>query len=236
MSAQTAQSNVHAREVAHFGSFAARWWDPNGPSRALLDINPTRMAFVERNVKLAGLQVLDVGCGGGILSETLAIAGAQVVAIDLSAELIEVAQLHALSQSLQIDYRVQSVEQLADSGAQFDVICCMDMLEHVPQPEAILSACARMLKRDGTLLLSTINRTMKAFALAILGAEYLLNIVPKGSHRHSQFIKPSELASTLRGLDMRITDQAGLAYQPFSRKASLVQDSAMNYLLAARHC
>lgn len=238
VSLQTSPNNSHASELAHFSALAARWWDPDGPSRPLLDLNPTRLAFIAKHIELTGAKVLDVGCGGGILSEALAASGAIVTSIDLSADLIEVAKLHKLP-SMKIDYRLQSAESLAaefksHSYEKFDAICCMEMLEHVPEPAEILAACAALLKPGGVLVLSTLNRTPKAFALGIVAAEYLLNLVPRGTHRYAQFLKPSELAAQLRGLDFELVAQSGMRYNPLSRKADLVNDMSMNYLLAAR--
>ena len=235
---KTSNSNSHANELAHFSALAARWWDPNGPSRPLLDLNPTRLAFIAKQVELSGAKVLDVGCGGGILSEALAASGAIVTSVDLSADLIEVAKLHK-PPAMNIDYRLQSAESLAaefesHSHEKFDAICCMEMLEHVPEPEEILAACATLLKPGGVLVLSTLNRTPKAFALGIVAAEYLLNLVPRGTHRYAQFLKPSELARELRSLGFELTQQSGMQYNPLTRKAKLVDDMSINYLLAAR--
>ncbi len=227
-------SNSHANELAHFSTLAARWWDPDGPSRPLLDLNPTRLAFIAAQIPLAGANVLDLGCGGGILSEALAESGANVTSIDLSADLIEVAKLHK-SPSMAIDYRLQSAESLAiELPAAFDLICCMEMLEHVPEPAQILAACQKLLKPGGVLVLSTLNRTPQAFALGIVAAEYLLNLVPRGTHRYAQFLKPSEIAREMRGLGFELTQQSGMQYNPLSRKAKLVHDMSINYLLAAR--
>lgn len=235
---KTSNNNSHANELAHFSALAARWWDPDGPSRPLLDLNSTRLAFIAKQVELSGAKVLDVGCGGGILSEALAASGAIVTSIDLSADLIEVAKLHK-PVSMKIDYRLQSAESLAAefescSHEKFDAICCMEMLEHVPEPAEILAACTTLLKPSGVLVLSTLNRTPKAFALGIVAAEYLLNLVPRGTHRYAQFLKPSELARELRGLGFELTQQSGMQYNPLTRKAKLVDDMSINYLLAAR--
>jgi 2-polyprenyl-6-hydroxyphenyl methylase / 3-demethylubiquinone-9 3-methyltransferase len=230
-------TNAHTAELNYFGGLAARWWDPDGPSRPLMALNPVRLAFIEAQHPLAGAHVCDVGCGGGLLSEAMALAGARVLGLDLTPELIEVATLHALGEGLQaqIEYRLQSAESLAESApGTFDVVTCMEMLEHVPDPAAILRACVALLKPGGTLVLSTLNRTPKAFALGVVAAEYVLNLVPKGTHRYGQFLKPAELASVLRSLGMQLTELRGMAYAPVQNTARLSEDYAINYIMAAR--
>lgn len=227
--------NASAAELNHFATLAARWWDPEGPSRPLFALNPVRLGFIEQHARLTGATVLDVGCGGGLLSEAMQARGAQVTGIDLTAELIEVAQLHALGAGLTaIDYRVQSAEAIAAAQpSSFDVVTCMEMLEHVPDPESVLSACANLLKPGGKLVLSTLNRTPKAFALGIVAAEYLLGIVPKGTHRYAQFIKPAEIARVLRRLGLTIEALSGMHYSPLHNQARLDPDQSINYLLVA---
>jgi 2-polyprenyl-6-hydroxyphenyl methylase / 3-demethylubiquinone-9 3-methyltransferase len=228
-------TNAHANELNHFNGLAARWWDLEGPSKPLFAINPVRLDFICSQVDVAGKRVLDVGCGGGILSESLAQAGALVSAIDLSEELLEIARLHALGSGLDINYQLCSAESFAlDHAGEFDVITCMEMLEHVPDPASVLSACASLLKDDGLLVLSTLNRTPKAFALGIVAAEYVLNIVPRGTHRYAQFLKPAEIARELRRHGMTITAQSGIDYSPFSNRAKPTEDCSINYLMAAR--
>ncbi len=191
------RENVDPAEIARFGQLAARWWDPNGEARPLHDLNPARLGYVAERVRLDGAEVLDVGCGGGLLSEALASRGARVTALDLSPEVLEAARLHLYESGLKVDYREQSVESLAEqSPARFDAITCMEMLEHVPDPASVVEACARLLKPGGRLFLSTLNRTPAAFGLAIVGAEYVMRLLPRGTHRYAQFIRPSELAGT----------------------------------------
>lgn len=231
----TVAANANPAELKHFATLAARWWDPEGPSRPLFALNPVRLAFIEQHAKLAGAKALDVGCGGGLLSEAMHQRGARVTGIDLTAELIEVAQLHALGAGLEgIDYRVQSAEAIAaERPGEFDLVSCMEMLEHVPDPESVLSACATLLKPGGKLVLSTLNRTPKAFALGIVAAEYVLGIVPKGTHRYAQFIKPAEIARVLRRLGLHIEALSGMHYSPLHNQARLDPDQSINYLLVA---
>lgn len=230
----TAGANVSQAELDKFGALARRWWDPQGPQRPLHELNPARLGYVAGRVSLAGARVLDVGCGGGLLSEAMAASGARVTALDLAPELIEVARLHLLESGLDVDYRLQSVESLADEApASFDAITCMEMLEHVPDPGSVLRACARLLKPGGVLLLSTLNRTPAAFALAIVGAEYVARLLPRGTHDYKQFIKPSELGAWLRAADLQLRDVSGLAYDPLRRKAWVGGPTAVNYLASA---
>lgn len=227
--------NADPAELAKFGALAQRWWDPSGESRPLHDLNPVRLAFVESCMPLAGRRVLDVGCGGGLLSEAMAVRGAVVTGIDLAPELVQVARLHALETGARVDYREISAESLAETDAgSFDLLTCMEMLEHVPDPRSVVSACAQLVKPGGVLVFSTINRTFKAFAGAILGAEYLLGLLPRGTHSHARFIKPSELATWLREQGLEVNRIAGLSYNPFTRKAQLSVQPSINYLLAAR--
>ncbi|MGD9584629.1 MAG: bifunctional 2-polyprenyl-6-hydroxyphenol methylase/3-demethylubiquinol 3-O-methyltransferase UbiG [Lysobacterales bacterium] len=220
-----------ADEISKFDQQAHAWWDREGPSRALHDLNPVRLAFIAEHAELAGARVLDLGCGGGILSEALAVAGARVTAIDLSQEQIEVARLHALESGLAIDYRpCPSAALTEEQPASFDVITCMEMLEHVPEPEAILADCARLLKPGGKLFLSTINRGPKSFALAIVAAEHLLRLLPTGTHRYALFLRPSEIARGLREQGLVLRGLEGLHYNPFSRRASRNRDVSVNYL------
>lgn len=228
-------SNVSPDEIARFEKLAARWWDPDGESRPLHDLNPVRAAYVGARANLPGARVVDVGCGGGLLSEALARAGAQVTAIDLGAKLIEIAKLHLFESNLQVDYRVQSSEALAAAEpASFDVVCCMEMIEHVPDPLVLIRDLAAMLKPGGQLFLSTLNRTPLAFGAAIVGAEYLMRLLPRGTHHYAQFLKPSEVAGMLRRFDLEIEDLRGLAYNPLTRNAALSSNTSVNYVLAAR--
>ena len=226
--------NADPAELARFGQMAASWWDPNGSSRALHDLNPVRLEFVRQRARLAGARVLDVGCGGGLFSEALAASGASVVGIDLAPEVLGVARLHLLESGRQVDYRESSAEALAAAEpASFDVVACMEMLEHVPDPAAVVQACADLLKPGGQLFLSTINRTPSAFALAIVGAEYVARLLPRGTHRYQQFLRPSELDTALRRSGLVLREVRGLAYEPVLRRAWLSRSTAVNYLMHA---
>ncbi len=227
-------ANVRAEEIARFDQLAARWWDPDGESRPLHDLNPVRSAFVADRVRLSGARVADVGCGGGLLSEVLAAAGAEVVGIDLGERVIDVAQLHLHESGLQVDYRVQSSADLAQAEpASFDAVCCMELIEHVPDPAALVADLAAMLKPGGRLFVSTLNRTPAAFGAAILGAEYVLRMLPRGTHHYAQFLRPSEIARMLRAAGLELDEVRGLKYNPLTRKASLSTSTAVNYILAA---
>jgi len=228
-------ANVSAEEIARFEKLAARWWDPDGESRPLHDLNPVRAAYVGGRVELRGAKVADIGCGGGLLSEALARAGAKVTAIDLGEKLVQIAKLHLFESNLQVDYRVQSSTELAEAEpASFDAVCCMEMIEHVPDPLAIVRDLAAMVKPGGQVFLSTLNRTPAAFGAAIVGAEYLMRLLPRGTHHYAQFLKPSELAAMLRRFGLEIEDIQGLAYNPITRNASLSRNTSVNYVLAAR--
>lgn len=235
MTDQTSRAlNVDRAETAKFDRLASRWWDPDGESRPLHDLNPVRLAYIAERASLAGARVLDVGCGGGLLSEALARAGANVTAIDLSPGVLDVARLHLFESNLKVDYREVTVEALADDEAgTYDAIACMEMLEHVPDPGSVVGACARLLKPGGKVFFSTLNRTPAAFALAIVGAEYVMRLLPRGTHHYAQFIRPSELAAALRVAGLELTDLRGLDYNPFTRKAATKPSVAVNYLLAA---
>lgn len=231
----TPHANVSPEEIARFDKLAARWWDPDGESRPLHDLNPVRAQYVAERVALKGAKVADVGCGGGLLSEALARAGAQVTGIDLGEKVIEIARLHLYESNLAVDYRVQSSTELAAvEPASFDAVCCMEMIEHVPDPEALVHDLAAMLKPGARLFMSTLNRTPVAFGAAILGAEYLMRLLPRGTHHYAQFLKPSELARLLRHAGLELEDVSGLAYNPLTRKAWLSRITAINYVLCAR--
>lgn len=228
-------ANASAVELAHFDRMAARWWDRDGESRALHDLNPVRLGYVTARAPLAGANALDVGCGGGLLSEAMARAGAKVTAIDLAPSLLEVARLHLLESGLAVDYRQCGVEALADEApGRFDVVTCMEMLEHVPDPAAIVAACARLLKPGGRLFVSTLNRTPQAFAAAIVGAEYVMRLLPRGTHHYAQFLKPSEIAAAVRRAGLELEDVRGIAWNPFTRHAALTRSVAVNYIACAR--
>ena len=228
------QDNVSPAEIARFGALARRWWDPNGPQRPLHELNPARLAYVSERTRLRDAQVLDVGCGAGLLSEAMAREGAQVTALDLAPELIDVACLHLLESVLQVDYQLVSAEELAaQAPASFDAITCMEMLEHVPDPGSILRACATLLRPGGKLFVSTLNRTPLAFAVAIVGAEYLAGLLPKGTHDYKRFIRPAELSAWLRDAGFELEDVSGLAYDPIRRKAWVSRQTSVNYLACA---
>ncbi len=230
-----AANNFSQAELDKFDELAQRWWDANGPQKALHALNPMRLGYVAQRVPLMGVAALDVGCGGGLLSEALAKAGANVTAIDLAPNLLKVARLHGLESGIKVGYRQVAVDVLADElPAGFDVITCMEMLEHVPDPGAIVEACARLLKPGGRLFLSTLNRTPAAFALAIVGAEYVARLLPKGTHLYRDFIKPAELARMLRDAGLELEDISGLLYQPWRNGARLSKRTEVNYLACAR--
>jgi 2-polyprenyl-6-hydroxyphenyl methylase / 3-demethylubiquinone-9 3-methyltransferase len=227
-------SNFRQAELDKFGALANRWWDPDGPQKPLHALNPARLEYVRQQVRLSGARALDVGCGGGLLSEALAREGAEVTALDLSPELIKMANLHRLESGLKIDYRVQSVEALAEEAAgTFDVVTCMEMLEHVPDPGAVIDACARLLRPGGRLFVSTLNRTPAAFALAVVGAEYIARLLPRGTHHYQDFIRPSELGTWLRQSGLQLEDVSGLAYEPWRNRARLTRRTDVNYLACA---
>lgn len=229
------QTNVNPAEIARFEELAARWWDPDGESRPLHDLNPVRTAYVSRHIDLSGARVADIGCGGGLLSESLAKAGAQVTAIDMGQAVIDVAKLHLHESGLDVDYRVQSSAELAAAEAgRFAAVCCMELVEHVPDPEALVVDLAALLEPGGKLFMSTINRTPMAFGAAILGAEYLTGMLPKGTHHYRKFLKPSELARLLRRHGLDLIDVSGMAYNPLTHQARLSSNPAINYLLCAQ--
>lgn len=230
-----ASANFHQAELDKFDELAQRWWDPHGPQKALHALNPARLGYVAARVQLRDAAVLDVGCGGGLLSEALAQAGARVTAIDLAPNLLKIARLHGLESGLRVDYREMAVEALAaDAPGSFDAITCMELLEHVPEPASVIAACATLLKPGGRLLVSTLNRTPAAFALAIVGAEYIARLLPKGTHQYRDFIRPSELATWLRAAGLDLEDVSGLAYEPWRNAARVVSRTDVNYLACAR--
>lgn len=223
--------NVDPAEIAKFDAAAPRWWDPDGEFRPLHDLNPARLAYVESRAGLADRQVLDVGCGGGLLAEGMARRGARVLGIDLAPEALAVARLHAVESGLPVEYRQVAVEELAESApAGYDVVTCLEMLEHVPDPSAIVAALARLVRPGGHVIVSTINRNAKSFALAIVGAEYVMRLLPMGTHRYARLIRPSELSRWARAAGLELADLAGLEYDPFSRKARVSADVSVNYL------
>ncbi|MDR2871745.1 MAG: bifunctional 2-polyprenyl-6-hydroxyphenol methylase/3-demethylubiquinol 3-O-methyltransferase UbiG [Xanthomonadaceae bacterium] len=231
---QTSSQNYRQEELDRFGALAQRWWDPQGPQKALHAFNPVRLDYVRQRMAISARPILDVGCGGGLLSEALAKEGAMVTGIDLSPELIKVARLHMLESEQEINYQVQSVEALAsERPGEFAAVTCLEMLEHVPDPASIIAACARLLRPGGWLFLSTLNRTPAAFALAVVGAEYIARVLPKGTHQYRDFIKPSELARWVRAAGLTMEDVSGVAYDPLCNKARLSRRTAVNYLACA---
>lgn len=228
--------NADPEELEKFSSQAASWWHPEGESRPLHELNPLRLGWIERQAGgLGGRRVLDVGCGGGILSEAMAQRGAAVVGIDLAAAALAVARNHAQASGLDIDYRETAAEALAEAEpASFDVVTCMEMLEHVPDPKSVVSSCARLARPGATVVLSTINRNPRAWLLAIIGAEYVLRLLPRGTHAYARLIRPSELAAWARHAGLDISAFQGLTYSPLGRRYRLVDDIGVNYMMAAR--
>lgn len=228
----TQSLNVDPAELEKFASLAHRWWDKTSEFKPLHAINPLRLNFIDGLVGLQGKRVLDVGCGGGILSESMSERGADVTGIDLGEKALKVAKLHQLESGAKVDYRLISVEELAkEQAASFDVVTCMEMLEHVPDPEAVVRACAQLVKPGGSVFFSTINRNPKAYLFAVIGAEYLLNMLPKGTHEYQKFIKPSELSSWARHASLEIGQFKGMGYNPLTDHYSLGEDVSVNYLM-----
>lgn len=232
----TAKANVDPQEIAKFEALASRWWDRNSEFRPLHDINPLRANWIDEHSPVAGQRLLDVGCGGGLLAEAMAQRGARVTGIDMGEAPLAVARIHQLESGVEVDYRQTTAEALAEEQAgQYDLVCCLEMLEHVPDPAAVVAACAELAAPGASLYFSTINRNPKAFAFAIVGAEYLLKLLPAGTHEYRKFIKPSELAAWLRAAGLELTDMTGLTYNPVTRQYRLnPRDVSVNYMLRAR--
>ena len=228
------QQNVDFGEISKFEALAARWWDPHSEFKPLHEINPLRLDYIDRRAGLQDKQVLDVGCGGGILSESMALRGAHVTGIDMGEAPLAVARLHQHESNVQVDYQHSTAEQFATQHAgQFDVVTCLEMLEHVPDPGSVITACAQLVKPGGHVFFSTINRNPKSFLFAIVGAEYLLRLLPKGTHEYNKFIKPSELENWIRAADLSLRELTGMSYNPLTQRYSLGYDVNVNYLV---HC
>jgi 2-polyprenyl-6-hydroxyphenyl methylase/3-demethylubiquinone-9 3-methyltransferase len=230
----TTQANVDPAEVAKFEALATSWWDAEGESKPLHDLNPIRLGYIQQRCQLNDKHVIDVGCGGGILSEALAKSGATVTGIDMGKMPLDIAKLHALEAELTIDYQQITAEEKAEQSAeQFDVVTCMEMLEHVPDPVSVIQACSDLVKPGGDLFFSTLNRHPKAYLLAVLGAEYIMKMLPKGTHDYKRFIRPSEMASWCRQAGLEVNNITGMSYNPISKAFKLGDDVKVNYLM---HC
>jgi 2-polyprenyl-6-hydroxyphenyl methylase/3-demethylubiquinone-9 3-methyltransferase len=227
--------NVDPSEIAKFSALAHRWWDPNSEFKPLHAINPLRLGWIKTFVNFEGKRAVDIGCGGGILAESIAQSGADTTGIDLSEKALKVAELHALEVGANLTYRSISAEALADEQAeQYDIVTCMEMLEHVPDPASVVRACAKLCKPGGTLFFSTLNRNPKSYLFAIIGAEYILKLLPKGTHEYEKFIKPSELVAFTRQAGLEMLGIKGLSYNPFTQIYSLGDDVSVNYMIAVR--
>lgn len=224
--------NVNPNEIAKFSALANQWWDPKGPMKPLHELNPLRLSYIQKHAEIAGKNVLDIGCGGGILTESLAIAGAIATGIDMSADAIRAAKNHAEKNNISVTYFQIRTEDFANDYQQFfDVITCMEMLEHVPDPLSIIAAAKKMLKPGGKIFFSTINRTVKAFLEAVIGAEYILNLLPKGTHHYETFIRPSELKTWASEQGLVLQDIQGITYSPFKKEFRLTDKVDVNYLM-----
>jgi 2-polyprenyl-6-hydroxyphenyl methylase/3-demethylubiquinone-9 3-methyltransferase len=228
-------SNVDAAEIAKFSELAHRWWDPNSEFKPLHEINPLRLKWIDKLAPLAGKKVLDVGCGGGILAEAMAGAGAEVSGIDLSDKALNVAKLHLYESGKSVDYQLVAAEDhAAQHAGEFDVVTCMEMLEHVPDPASVVAACARLVKPGGWVFFSTLNRNAKSYLFAIVGAEYVLKLLPRGTHDYAKFIQPAELARMTREAGLETQELIGMSYNPLSKVYKLEADTGVNYLMATR--
>jgi len=227
--------NIDHAEISKFEQLAARWWDPHSEFKPLHDINPLRLDYIDRLAPLAGKHVVDVGCGGGLLTESMASRGARVIGIDMGKTPLSVARLHQHESGHDIDYRQATAEQLAtELAGSFDTVTCMEMLEHVPDPAATIAACAQLIRDDGRIFLSTINRNPKAYLFAVIGAEYLLRLLPRGTHDYSKFIRPSEMEAWAREAGLQLVDLSGMSYNPLTQEYKLGTDVSVNYLACFR--
>lgn len=226
--------NIDQAELNKFGDIAHKWWDAEGEFKPLHDMNPLRADYIERHAGLAGKRVLDIGCGGGILAEAMAVRGAEVIGLDMVASSLEVARLHSLESGVKVEYVETTAEDYAQQqAASFDVVTCLEMLEHVPDPASVVRACAALVKPGGHVFFSTINRNPKSFAMAIIGAEYVLNLLPRGTHHYEKFIRPSELSSWARAERLELGDLSGIRFNPFNKRFSLEDNVDVNYIM---HC
>jgi len=230
------KNNVDAQEIAKFEALAYRWWDTESEFKPLHDINPLRLDFIDKHANLAGKKVLDIGCGGGILSESMAKRGAKVKGIDLGEAALAVAKIHAKEEDLDVEYQAESAEEIAQQEPNsYDIVTCMEMLEHVPDPAAIVSACASLVKPGGHVFFSTINRNPKSFLFAIVGAEYVLNLLPKGTHHYEKLIRPSELDRWIRQASLHTNEIIGMTYNPLHKTYKLSSDTSVNYIVHSQN-
>ncbi len=228
-------NNVDADEIEKFERLASRWWDPNSEFKPLHDINPLRLDYIDRLAPLKDRRIIDIGCGGGLLTEAMALRGANVIGIDMGKAPLTIARLHQHESGLDIDYRQTTAEQMAaEQGGSFDSVTCLEMLEHVPDPAGVITACAQLIKDDGFIFLSTINRNPKAYLFAVIGAEYLLRLLPRGTHDYTKFIRPSEMERWARAAGLQLVDLSGMSYNPLTQEYKLGNDVSVNYLACFR--